>query len=96
MYDQLWHQTFVNLGIVAVVMGITFLISQAALKRQHARRTYDTYGLGDGVVNSVTVTLDVRLSEAERRRILWEYAKVLATYAPAFDPKSALDVRPIP
>ncbi|WP_194713062.1 hypothetical protein [Noviherbaspirillum soli] len=96
MREQFWHQTFVSLGIVAVVMAITFLASQAALKRQHAWRTYDTYVLGDGIVNSVSITLDVKLTEAERRRILVEYAKVLATYAPAFNPNSALDVRPIP
>lgn len=77
-------------------MGIIFLISQVALKRQHALRTYDTYVLGNGVVNSITVTLDVKFSEGERRRILSEYAKVLAAYAPAFSPSSALDVRPIP
>jgi hypothetical protein len=71
MREQFWHQTFASLGIIAVVMGITFLIGQAALRRQHARRTYDTYVIGDGLVNSVTVTLGVRLSEAERRRILW-------------------------
>jgi hypothetical protein len=95
MSDHLWHQTFVSLGIVAVVMGITFLISQAALKRQHARRTYDTYMLGDGIGSSITVTLDVRLNEAERRRILSEYAKVLATYAPTFDPNSASSAQPL-
>lgn len=96
MSDHLWHQTFVSLGIVAVVMGITFLINQAALKRQHARRTYDTYVLGDGIVNSISVTLDVRFTEDERRRILLAYGAVLSTYAPAFNPNSALDVRPTP
>lgn len=77
-------------------MRITYLISQAVLKRQHARRMYETYFIGDGLVSSVTVTLDVRLSETERRRILSEYGKVLATYVPAFNPNSALDTKPLP
>jgi hypothetical protein len=95
MYDHLWHQTLISMGIVAIVMDITLPISKAAQRCQHARRTYDNYVLGDGVVNSITITLDVRFREGERRRILSEYGKVLATFAPAFNPNSALDVRPI-
>lgn len=95
MYDRLWYQALVSFGIVALVMGITFPISRIALKRQYARRTYDTYVLGDGIVNSVTLTVDVKFSEAERRRILLEHGKVLATYAPSFDPATATTIRPL-
>jgi hypothetical protein len=96
MSEKYWHQLIIGFLIVAIGMSITWLVSRASLKRQHARRTYDTYVLGDGVVNSVTLTIDVKLGEAERRRILSEHGKVLATYAPAFNPNSAMDAQPLP
>lgn len=95
MYDHFWHQTLVSLAIISVVMGITFLASNAAQKRQYTRRAYDTYVLGDGIVNSITITLDVKFSDVKRRRILSEYGKVLATYAPDFDPNSASSAEPV-
>lgn len=95
MSDKYWEHPIISFLIVTVGMSITLLLSRAALKRQHARRSYDTYVLGDGVVNSVTLTIDVKLSEAERRRILFEHGKVLPTYASAFNQNSALDAQPI-
>jgi len=83
------------MAIVGVVMGVTFLISNAAQRRQYARRTYDTYLLGEGIVNSSTGSLDVKFDEAERRRILSEYGKMPAIYAPAFDPRSASSAQPL-
>jgi hypothetical protein len=44
--------------------------------------TYHTHVLSDGVLNSVSVVLDVTLSNAERRRTGSEYGKVLSTYLP--------------
>lgn len=96
MSEKYWEQFIISFLIVAVAMAITWEVNSALRRRWHARRTYDTYMLTDGIVNSVTVTLDVKFSEDERKRILSEYGKVLATYAPAFNPNSALDVRPIP
>lgn len=81
---------------MAVAMSISWVVNGALRRRWHARRTCDTYVREDGIVNSVTITLDVEFNEAERRCILSEYAKVLAAYTPAFNPNSALDVRPIP
>ena len=91
-----WHQLTIGLLIVDVGMSLTGAVSGSLRRHWHARRTYDTYVIGDGVVNSVTVTLDVRFGKGERRRILAEYGKVLSTYAPAFNPNSTLDVRPTP
>ena len=96
MSEKYWEQFIISFLIVAVITSIAWVVNGSLRRRWHARRTYDTYVLGDGVVNSVTVTLDVNLIEAERRRIPSEYAKALAAYAPAFNPNSVLDVRPIP
>ena len=96
MSEKYWEHFIISFLIVAVVMSITLVVNVTLRRRWHARRTYDTYVIGDGIVNSVTVTLDVRFREAERRRILSEYGKVLATYAPGFNPNSILDVRPMP
>ena len=96
MSEKYWEHFIISFLIVAVVMSITLVVNVTLRRHWHARRTYDTYVIGDGIVNSVTVTLDVRFREAERRRILSEYGKVLATYAPGFNPNSILDVRPMP
>jgi hypothetical protein len=96
MSEKYWEQFIISFLIVAVAMAITWELNGALRRRWYARRAYDTYVLGDSIVNSITVNLDVKFSEAERRRILSEYSKVLATYAPAFNPNSTLDVRPIP
>lgn len=95
MSEKYWHQFIISFLIVAVAMSITWVVNGALRRRWHARRTYDTYVLSDGVVNSVTLTIDVKRGEAERRRILFEHGKVLATYASAFNPNSALDAQPI-
>jgi hypothetical protein len=92
MSKKYWEQLIISFLIVAVAMAITWEVDGALRRRWHARRTYDTYVLGDGVVNSITVNLDVKFSVAERRRILSEYGKVLATYAPTFDLNSASSV----
>lgn len=96
MSEKYWEHFIISFLIVATITSIAWVVNGALRRRWHARRTYDTYVLGDGIVNSVTVTLDVKFSEAKRRRILAEYGKVLATYAPAVNPNSALDVRPMP
>lgn len=96
MSKKYWEQFIISFLIIVVITSIAWVVNGALRRRWHARRTYDTYVLGDSVVNSVAVTLDVRIIETERRRILSEYAKVLATYASAFNPNSALDVQPIP
>lgn len=77
-------------------MSIAWVVNGPPRRRWHAQRAHDTYVLGDGMVYSVTTTLYVKFCEVERRRILFEHGKVLSTYAPAFNPNSALDVRPIP
>lgn len=94
--EKSWEHFIISFLIVAVIMSIAWVVNGTLRRRWHARRTYDTYVLGDGIVNSVTITLDVRFREDERRRILSEYGKILATYAPAFNPNSALNVRPMP
>lgn len=38
--------------------------------------TYYIYVLSDGILNSVSVTVEVTLSSVERRRTLWKYGKV--------------------
>lgn len=96
MSEKYWEQFIISFSIVAAIMSISWVVNGALRRRWHAQRTYDTYVIGDGIVNSVTITLDVKLDEAERRRILSEYAKVLASYAPAFNPNSAPDVQPVP
>jgi hypothetical protein len=96
MSEKYWEQFIISFLIVAVAMAIIWKVNGALRRRCHARRTYDVYMLGDSIVNSIIVNLDVKFSEAERRHILSEYSKVLATYVPAFNPNSALDVRPIP
>jgi len=62
-------------------------------RRPHARRTYDTHALGDGVVNPLSVTHDAKRSEAEQRRIRLEYSKVLTTGAPAFNPSREIGLK---
>jgi hypothetical protein len=96
MSEKYWEEFIISFLTLAVAMAITWEVNGALRRRWHARRTYDTYVIGDSILNSVTVNLDVNFREGERRRILSEYGKVLATYAPGFDPSSTIDVRPIP
>lgn len=100
MLEQFWHDAIGSLGPVYFCLAIVLVITTIIGKRLDARRKLRaTYVLSDGGLNSVRVTLDDRLTEAERRRILSAYGAVLSTYAPAFNPNarhSALDVRPIP
>ena len=97
MWQQFWHDAVRNLGPVYFVLGIGLVVIAIVRQRLKARRpTRLTYVLSDGGLNSVRVTFDAQITEAKRRQVLSEYGAVLSTYAPAFDPSSALDVRPIP
>ena len=98
MREQFWHDAVRNLGpVVYFGLAIVFVVTTVIRKLLDAQRKLCvTYVLFDDGLNVVRVTLDAQLSAAECRRILAEYGKVLATYPPAFDPNSALDVRPIP
>lgn len=96
MWEQFWHDAVRNLGTVYFGLAIVFVVTTIIRRRLDAqRKRRATYVLSDGGLNSVRVTLDAQLSAAEHRRILVEYGKVLDTYAPAFNPNSALDVQPV-
>lgn len=77
------------------ILAVTLIAGFTRLQVSPARH-YDTYVFGDGAVNSLTITVGVKLSEAEWRRILMEYGKVLATSSLAINPNSELEVQPIP
>jgi hypothetical protein len=95
MYEKNWEHFIISFSIVTIIMSIGWVVSRVLRRRWHAQRTYDTYMLTDGVVNSVTVTLDVKFGEVERRRILSANGTVLSTYAPTFDPNSVSSAQPV-
>jgi len=92
MWQQFWHDMARTLGPVYFCLAISYLVSRVIFRHPKPQQAYETYVLSDGGSNSVTVTLDAGLSEAERVRILSEYKRVLATYAPAFDLSSDRDI----
>jgi hypothetical protein len=65
MSEKYWEQFVISFLIVAVAMAITWEVNGALRPRWHARRTYDSYVIGDSILNLVTVNLDVKFSEAE-------------------------------
>lgn len=76
-------------------LAVVFVVTTAIRKRLDAQRKLRaTYVLSDGGLNSVCVTLNAQLSEAEHRRILLAYGAVLSSYAPAFDPTRVADIQP--
>lgn len=92
MWQQFWHDMARTLGPVYFCLAISYLVSRVIFRRPKSPKTYETYVLSDGDQNSVTVTLDARLSAAERVRILSKYKRVLASYAPDFPRSSARDI----
>lgn len=94
MWQQFWHDMARTLGPVYLCLAISYLVSRVIFRRPKSQQNYETYVLSDGGPNSVTVTLDARLSEAERVRILSKYKRVLASYAPTFPRSSARDISP--
>lgn len=82
MWQQFWHDMAHSLGPVYFCLGISYLVSRVIFRYADSRKTYV---LTDGAMNSLSVTLDARIPEAERNRILSEYGRVLASYAPVVD-----------
>lgn len=92
MWQQFWHDMARSLGPVYFCLGISYLVSRALFRRAGSRKTYKTYILADGGLNSLRVTLDAEIAETERTRILSEYGRILASYAPAFDASAVQNV----
>jgi hypothetical protein len=77
------------------LLGIGSVLIVIVRKRLEARKvTRLTYLLSDGGLNSVRVTLDAQLSQADSQRILSAHAALLSTYASAFDPSRVTDIQP--
>jgi hypothetical protein len=95
MWEQFWHDAVRNLGPVYFLLGIGSVVIFIVGKRLEARKvTRLTYMLSDGGLNSVRVTLDAQLSQAERQRILSAHAALLSTYASAFDHTKVAGLQP--
>jgi hypothetical protein len=95
MWQLFWHDAVRSLGPVYFLLGIGLIVIVIVRKRLEARTvTRLTYILSDGGLNSVRVTVDAQLNQAERQRILSAYAALLSTYASAFDPTKVADLQP--
>jgi hypothetical protein len=89
MWEQFWHDAVRSLGPVYFCLAIVFVVTTVIRKRLDAQRKLRlTYVLSDGGQNSVYVTLDAWLSDAEHRRDstgIWGSAVDLcASFQPEF------------
>lgn len=95
MLERFWHDAVRNLGPVYFLLGIGLVVIAIVRRRLNARKTMRlSYMLSDGGLNSVRVTLDAQLSQAECQRILSAHAALLSTYASTFDHTKVADIQP--